>query len=413
MIGIIADDVTGGTDAASACRDGGLRTALSFGVPDIDSQVRDVDAHVIALKTRSVPARDAVAQTLNAAHALRREGAESFYFKYCSTFDSTADGNIGPVLDALAAMLDAETVVTTPAAPGHGRTVYRGYLFVGDRLLSESHMRDHPLTPMRDSFVPRLLAAQTRHPIASLDYGAVRSGEIALRRLLTGSNVAGTTYFVADAIDDADLATIASVIRNEKLTAGSAGLIGAIARDLATDSGGAAVRRLPTRSAVVAGSCSAATLAQIDAFKGAGLPWYELDILATPDPAVLADSALAWFDRLIPNEPALIYSSRPAEELSIVQRVLGVARSAEITERATADIAVGLAERGVKRIISAGGETSGAVVDALHLRTGIIGREAAAGVPWIHVDDDIAILLKSGNFGDRDLLVRAVTQETT
>ncbi|NEN07679.1 four-carbon acid sugar kinase family protein [Diaminobutyricibacter tongyongensis] len=411
MIAVIADDVTGGTDAASACRGAGLRTLLSFGIP-LSPADEVVNVHVVALKTRSIPAQDAVRQTLDAARVLLEAGADSFYFKYCSTFDSTADGNIGPVLDALSDLLNVGSVVTTPAAPSHGRTVYRGYLFVGDKLLAESHMRNHPLTPMRDSSVLRLLGAQTARRITMLDLPVVRDDSDLLQQKITDGSTC-PRYLVADAICDDDLRRLAHAIRNERFAAGSAGLISAIARERARSEAAPPALPLPTRSAVVAGSCSEATLGQIAAFKQAGFPWYELDVLATPNPEALEADALAWFDRTPTDQPALIYSSRSPEELAKIQAVLGVERSAQIIEHATAEIAAALVRRGVGRIVAAGGETSGAVVKGLKLRTGLVGREAALGVPWIHFGDAFAILLKSGNFGDRDLLVRAATQTTT
>ena len=414
MIGIIADDVTGGTDAASACRDAGLTTALSFGVPEGSRACGDVGAHVIALKTRSAPAAEAIAQTLDAARRLRADGADLYYFKYCSTFDSTPAGNIGPVLDALSDFTGAPLVITTPAAPAHSRTVYQGYLFVGDLLLSESHMKDHPLTPMRDSSVPRLLAAQSQQSVGRLPLQVIRQGPSRVTGLLDEAVAASTQYIIADAITDEDLQTVAQAASSHSLSAGSAGLIGAIARGRAATPTSTPAIALPSRAAVVAGSCSKATLAQIAAFKEADLPWFELDVLGTPDAETLAETALAWFDQLHTDRPALIYSSRPAAQLAAIQRKLGAERSARILEQATALIAVGLVARGVGRIISAGGETSGAVVDGLELRTGWIGKDAAPGVPWIHADGrDLAVLLKSGNFGDRDLLVRAATQEIT
>jgi len=411
MIGIIADDVTGGTDAASACRDGGLRTVLTFGVPRPGRPMPHVDAHVVALKSRTQLVADAVEDSLRAMRSLIEQGADTIYVKYCSTFDSTPSGNIGPVVEALAEELGAGAVVATPASPRHGRTVYRGHLFVGDVLLSDSHMRDHPLTPMRDASVVRLLAVQSGSAVERIDLSVVRSGPEAIAR----ADARATRHLVADATDDDDLLRLARASRGRRLLAGSAGLVGAIARDRAGKLLGAQSVRLPDRAAVLAGSCSVATLAQVEVFVDSGHPRFDLDVAGEPDADRLAALALRWFDDKRAPGPVLISSSRSPADLAGVHAALGAERAAGIVERAIGLIAAGLVERGIRRFVSAGGETSGAVVDALKLSTGLIGREAAAGVPWIHIDGDrpMAVLLKSGNFGDPELLVRAATQEVS
>ena len=238
MIGVIADDVTGATDVAAALRRAGLRTLLILGTdtadasaagPSISESAAAADGIVIGLKTRSLPADEAVAQSLAALAALRAQGADRIYVKYCSTFDSTADGNIGPITEAVADALGADLVVTTPAAPLHGRTVYRGHLFVGDVLLAETHMRDHPVTPMRDSSVPRLLTAQSAQAVGMLPLDVVQRGADAVREALDGARAAGILQLIADAVTDADLDVIADAVEAEPLVAGSAGLVGALA----------------------------------------------------------------------------------------------------------------------------------------------------------------------------------------
>jgi uncharacterized protein YgbK (DUF1537 family) len=418
MIGIIADDVTGGTDVAVACRRQGLRTGIVFGEPHAQAIDPTWDVGVVALKTRTIPAADAVAQSLTAARALQAQGADQLYLQYCSTFDSTVDGNIGPVLEALASLLGARRVVTTPSSSEHGRTVSGGQLSVNGVPLAESPMRDHPLTPMRDSDLVRLLDRQLPAPSSRvLPLDVVRKGVAALRGAIEESPH-DIRYLFPDATTDDDLLTIARAARHEPLLAGAAGLAGALARAVvesrpsvehptpqADDSG---------RTIVLAGSCSRRTLEQIDAMADAGRPLHRLDALADQDPTVLAAQALAWYDSLAHGAPApLIYASLPPAALHAVQERLGVERSAAILEDAISLVARGVRERGVTRFITAGGETSGAVIAALDVRAGEIGAEAARGVPWIHGDDGTRFLLKSGNFGDPDLLVRASEESTS
>ncbi|GAA1680500.1 four-carbon acid sugar kinase family protein [Glycomyces endophyticus] len=407
MIGAIADDVTGGTDAAVAFRRQGLRTAIHFGLPEAVDP--GLDAVVIALKTRTIPAADAVAQSLAAADRLRAAGADRLYFKYCSTFDSTAAGNIGPVLDALAALTGADAVVHTPASPEHGRTAYQGHLFVHDQLLSDSPMRDHPLTPMRDANLVRLMDAQSTGRSAAVPHQVVSDGAEAIAAAITKAR-RDFRYLFPDALTDADLLAVARAVADEPLTGGGAGLAGALAR-VAAERRGPATGPPPQppggRAAVLAGSCSRRTLEQIAHLREAGRPAHRLDALATPDPEALAATALAWYDALDTEAAPLVYASLPPQALAEVQRAHGTERSAQILEAAVARVALGLKERGVTRFVCAGGETSGAIVAALGIGGGLIGAEAARGVPWIHTADGLDVLLKSGNFGDPDLLLTA------
>ncbi|MFJ5072872.1 3-oxo-tetronate kinase [Kitasatospora sp. NPDC088556] len=416
MIGVIADDVTGGTDVAAALRRQGLRTLLCFGTPDELPAQQPVDAAVISLKTRTAPVATAVEQSQAAALRLSRAGANRLYFKYCSTFDSTAQGNIGPVLDALGQATGGDPVVTTPSSPEHGRTQYQGYLFVDGTLLAESPMRHHPLTPMRDSFLPRLLDAQSAHPgCAVLDHTVVSGGADRIRSTIR-QHAGHTRYLLADALTDGDLYAIAQACEDLPLVAGAAGLAGALARVHAERSASAPGDRAgrPVRpdgpAVALAGSCSRRTLEQIDAMRAAGRPVHRLDPLTDREPASLADRALAWYDDLgsrATEAGPLIHSSMPPHALRDVQHALGLERSASILEAALGRIARGLAERGVTRLVIAGGETSGAVVSALGVDGGQVGAEAARGVPWIHTAAGLDILLKSGNFGERDLLLTA------
>lgn len=407
MIGVIADDVTGATDVAAALRRAGLRTLLALGA-DVDAGSDDADAIVIGLKTRSLPAAEAVEQSLAALAVLRQRGADRIYVKYCSTFDSTAEGNIGPITEAVARELGTDLVVTTPAAPLHGRTVYRGHLFVGDTLLAETHMRDHPVTPMRDSSVLRLLTAQSTAPVAMLPLDVVQRGADAVRERLRRARADGSLHLVADAVADADLAVVAEAVENETLVAGSAGLVGAIALR-GTASGTAAPVPPSGRTAIIAGSCSRRTLEQIDRFVSSGGPAYRVAAGAGTTAEDLAARAVAWWDEQPADAAALIYSSSPASE-----RRDDPPGAGELYERTAGLIATQLSDRGVQRMLIAGGETSGEVIRALGTTVAIVGEEVAPGAPWIHDEQhDVHLILKSGNFGDEDLFVDVARQGLT
>jgi uncharacterized protein YgbK (DUF1537 family) len=401
MIGVIADDVTGATDVAAALSRAGLRTLLSL-TTDLgdDAAKADADAIVIGLKTRSIPVPDATAQSLGALSALQQAGADRFYLKYCSTFDSTAGGNIGPVTEALAEQVGAAIVVTTPAAPLHGRTVYRGHLFVGDALLNETHMREHPVTPMLDSSVPRLLEPQVSGAVDLLPLEVVRDGSEAIRSAVAAAEESGVAHLVVDSVSEADLAVVAEAVQDAPLVAGSAGLIGAIAlRRRGTDR--AATRPPAGPTAILAGSCSRRTLEQIARFHDSGGDSYQLVAHPGDSAADLAAGALEWWDERADAASALIYSSSPAEE-----RDVRIPDAGALYEETAGLIATQLADRGLQRMLIAGGETSGEVIKALGTKVAVVGDEAAVGVPWIHdAKRDLHLVLKSGNFGEADFFV--------
>ncbi|MFE0358202.1 3-oxo-tetronate kinase [Streptomyces nigra] len=410
MIGVIADDVTGATDAALAFRRTGMRCGVYFGTPHASDVESGLDVVVIALKSRTIPAGEAVAQSLGAARTLRAIGARQLFFKYCSTFDSTANGNIGPVLDALVELLRTDVVVTTPATPEHGRTTFNGYLFVNNELLSESSLRNHPLTPMRDSSLPRLMNAQSKGGSVVVGHEVVRRGAEAIRGAVNATRHTAR-YLFPDAATEEDLLSIAQAVLDEPLVAGAAGLAGALGRvhgSRRTASRAGESESAPTgRAAVLAGSCSRRTLEQIDRMLSAQRPAHRLDVFRSDDPEHLAQGALDWYDALPAGPAPLFYSSLPPAALREVQDAIGVERSAEIFEAAFAHIARGLRARGVTRFVAAGGETSGSLVAALGIRGGVVGMEAARGVPWIRTDGNLDVLLKSGNFGEPNLLVAA------
>jgi uncharacterized protein YgbK (DUF1537 family) len=414
VIGVIADDFTGGTDVAVAFRREGLKTQLYFGVPDAAAAAPEADAAVIALKSRMAPTPEAVADSLAALAWLRAQGSTQTYFKYCSTFDSTAAGNIGPVLDALAEAIDAPSVLQTPSSPAHSRTQYLGYLFVGEQLLSDSHMRNHPVTPMRESSLLRLLGTQTTHPIGLVPHGVVRKGASGVLRAIASAEAAGQRYLFADAIDRGDLINLGRAALQAPLVAGAAGLASGLASAIAESSTALLGHSIdanyvgePGPAVVLAGSCAARTLEQVAVMKQLGHPNYRIDPTVIEDPSELAWAALEWYDGLPGGKPPLIYTSLSPSELTRVHQLIGVQRSARILEEAISLIAVGLIARGVKRIVAAGGETSGAIVGALQIQEGLIGPEAAPGVPWILTEHGVSLLLKSGNFGEPDLLAAA------
>ena len=422
VLGAIADDFTGATDLANTLVRGGMRCVQTIGVPDgaLDAEA---DAVVVALKSRTIAAADAVAQSLAALRWLQRDGAQQFYFKYCSTFDSTPQGNIGPVTDALLDALHGPGqgfTIACPAFPTNQRTVYKGHLFVGDGLLSDSGMRHHPLTPMTDANLVRVLQAQTTRKVGLVPHEAVARGAAAIGERFAALTGQGIGIAIVDAISDADLMQIGTALADFRLvTAGSGIAMGLpqnwIARGALT--AGADVQSLPAasgRAAVVSGSCSVATNAQVRHFREQGLPALQIEPMALasePDGAV--NQALAWCDRQRADTPLLVYATAEPAAVQRVQAELGVARAGELVERALARIAVGLVERGVRRLVVAGGETAGAVVQALGVTQLAIGAQIDPGVPWTAArspaarGDWLHLALKSGNFGSTDFFSKA------
>ena len=414
-LGCIADDFTGATDLANNLVRAGMRVVQTINTPDLSTAAgADADAVVIALKSRTVPADDAVARSLEALDWLRAAGAEQIYFKYCSTFDSTPAGNIGPVTEALCKALDTTLTIATPAFPDNGRIVFKGYLFVGDVLLAESGMRDHPLTPMTDSNLVRVLAAQTTVPIGLVDHLAVARGPEAITRRLEQLASDGVGIAVVDAVTNDDLLRLGPALAGMPLvTAGSGVAIGLPANWGITPS--AAAAQLPPsggHTAIVSGSVSVATNGQVRAFRATGRPSFALDPLHLATGADLVAEALAFAERHLAAGPVLIYSTESPDAVKRVQGALGVAEAGELVERALARIAVGLVELGVGRLVVAGGETSGAVVQALGLTSLRIGAQIDPGVPWcaatLATGDTLHITLKSGNFGTPDFFTKAL-----
>jgi 3-dehydrotetronate 4-kinase len=408
-LGCIADDYTGASDLANTLTRQGLRTVQTIGVPSDDLKLPEVDAVVVSLKSRSVEAGEAVARSRAAEKWLRSRGAGHVLFKICSTFDSTDAGNIGPVMDALRADCGEKIVLVTPAFPETGRTVYQGNLFVGLVPLNESPLKDHPLNPMHDSNLVRVLARQSKTKVGLVNLATLTRGADAVRARLAELAAQGIGAAVIDAVFDNDLETIGAVAAEHRLSVGASGIGLGLARALvksgkvkAAGSNAIAAAAVGGPAACLAGSCSQATLQQI-AKAEAVMPVLHLD----PDRIVggkdEARRAVAWAVERINAGPVLIASSAAPEEVAALQSRHGRSTAGHAIEQAMADIAEGLVVAGVRRLVVAGGETSGAAVDRLRIPGFLVGEEIAAGVPVLRAvgakNGEMLLALKSGNFG--------------
>ena len=415
LLGVIADDMTGATDVALMLNRSGMRTVQTIGVPSPGQALPEADAVVVALKSRTNPVAEAVADSLAACEALLAAGARQILFKYCSTFDSTAQGNIGPVADALAQRLGAGLAIVCPAFPANGRSIYQGYLFVGAVPLHESSMKDHPLTPMRDSSLIRLMGAQTTGVVGLVDYATVLAGAGAVKTRFGALAAGGARYVVTDALTNADLMVLGEAVADHKLLTGGSGIAMGLPQNfrkaglLPNREIAASLAAPQGRAGIISGSCSTATRGQISKAIEAGYPALKVDPMAlvsgAQDAAKLADWALAQ----APDKPFLLYSSDDPAEVAAIQDKLGREKAGETVEHAFAQTAALLAERGVSRLLVAGGETSGAVVQGLGIGMLEIGPEIDPGVPWTRAADgqDMVIALKSGNFGAPDFFLKA------
>lgn len=423
ILGVIADDFTGATDVASMLVRAGLRTVQVIGVPEGDAPAQ-ADAVVVALKSRTIAPGDAVRDSLAALRWLQGGGARQFYFKYCSTFDSTAQGNIGPVAEALLKALGSDFTIACPAFPENGRTVFRGHLFVGDQLLSDSGMRDHPLTPMTDANLVRVLQAQCQGRVGLVSYEVVGQGVEPLRRALQAQRAQGVRIAVVDAIDNQALRNLAAACSQLPLiTAGSGVALGLPAVYEAMglmkpDAQAAQLPRVGGQEAVICGSCSKATQEQVAHWLAQGLPAFRVDARALAGGEDVAAQALQWASDQR-GAAVLVYATAPAEQVRAVQAELGAARVGAWVEACLARVAQGLVQAGVRRLVVAGGETSGAVVQALSVAQLRIGAPIDPGVPWTLAQvaptpgapaEPLLLALKSGNFGSVDFFVKALAQ---
>lgn len=415
ILGCIADDFTGATDLANTLVRRGMRSVQLIGVPDGDLVVDDVDAIVIALKSRTNAATDAVAQSLAALAWLRTAGCRQFFFKYCSTFDSTPQGNIGPVAEALMQALDTDFSIACPAFPENGRTVYKGHLFVGDVLLNESGMQHHPLTPMRDANLVRVLAAQCTHKVGLVPFEIVERGPEAVVAAFQELRSAGYRHAIVDAISDTHLMTIGEACADLTLITGGSGVAvglpsnfrrsGVLEQHDAAD----CLAPVGGLAAVLSGSCSSATLEQVARGK-ARWPSFPIDAIAVAEGRDVAAEAIEFASLNIADGPVLIYASAAADEVGRVQAKLGRERAGALVEEVMARVAGGLVGLGVRKLVVAGGETSGAVVGALDIGALRIGPQIDPGVPWTASLGDLklALALKSGNFGGPEFFHKAL-----
>ena len=414
LLGCIADDLTGATDLANTLMRQGMRTVQVIGVPAAGEPLPEADAIVVALKSRTIPAAAAVAMSRATLERLKAAGVRQYFFKYCSTFDSTDAGNIGPVADALLADLGETFTIACPAFPENKRTIYLGHLFVGDVLLSDSSMRNHPLTPMTDANLVRVLGRQTSAKVGLVPFGVVNRGPQVITAEFARLRADGARYAIVDAVEDRHLLDIGTACADLRLITGGSGIALGLPENfrrrglLRTNGGADSLPAVGGSAAVVAGSCSAATLAQI-AHMTLARPAFAVDPMALASGEDVVGRALAWARERLAGGPVLIYASAPPEEVARTQQALGRERAGELVERALAEIAAGLVAAGVRRLVIAGGETSGAVVQRLGVKALRIGPQIDPGVPWTATVEEpaLALALKSGNFGGPDFFTRA------
>ncbi len=407
LLGCIGDDFTGSSDLANTLAKQGMRTVQYTGVPNVAAG-DDVDAGVVALKSRSIPVTDAVKQSLEALEWLQGQGCEQFFFKYCSTFDSTPQGNIGPVAEALAEKLDAHKVIVCPAFPGTGRSVYQGHLFVNDALLNQSGMQNHPLTPMTDSDIRRWLKSQTAFQVGHVGAEMVLAGSDSVATALDEAHAAGDRLIVVDALRDEDLLAIGRAADGLPLITGGSGVALGLPANFARR--GKLSRACQDwkgqsgKCVILSGSCSAATREQVDVHKKQN-PALEIAAADVIENRLTAQHVADW---LMNKEGLpLAYSSADPEVVKSVQDKYGMEKSAEAIERLFAEVARLVVKKGACRIITAGGETSGAVVEGLGLNTLEIGPEIDPGVPALRAGPGLTVTLKSGNFGAPDFFAKA------
>lgn len=408
-LGCIADDFTGATDLASSLRRGGARVELLL--DDRWHGVRpEVDVLVVALKSRSEPPEQAVEHSLAALRSLEALGVPRFFFKYCSTFDSTARGNIGPVLDALSDHLKVCATIVCPAHPEQGRTVYHGHLFVGDQLLAESPMAHHPVNPMRDSDLRRLLGGQTNRAVGLLPYEIVAQGPSAIRAEFERLAGTGCSYLIADALERSHLSALAAAFEDLPFLSGGAGLGAAIGGPRSAFAIAELLAPHGARGpvAVLVGSNSHATRRQIDWVRNK-VPTLKLEPLALAEDGHELEEIIGWADAHLDSAGFVIYTSDELAAVARNQHLLGAEATSALIESALAAVARHLVDRGVRRFLVAGGETSGAIVRALGLSALEVGEDLEAGIPWMRShDSELELALKSGNFGDEALFEKAI-----
>jgi 3-dehydrotetronate 4-kinase len=414
LLGCIADDFTGGTDLAGMLVNHGMRTVQMIGVPQ-GPPPEGADAIVVALKSRTTPANEAVAESLAALRWLQKAGCRQFYFKYCSTFDSTDKGNIGPVTDALMTALETRFTIACPAFPENKRTIFKGYLFAGDVLLSESGMQHHPLTPMTDPNLVRVLQRQTARKVGLVSYETITAGADAIKAEFAKLQSQGVEIAILDATSNDDLLRIGTALADLPLVTAGSGIALGLPQNFRSHSllkanrSADALPRTEGLRAVVSGSCSVATQGQVAAMIKEMRPAFSVDPLRLAAGEDVVRAALEWAAPLVQNGPVLVYATAEPQHVKAVQSQLGAEHAGQLVEEALAAIAQGLVKLGVRQLIVAGGETSGGVVNALGVTGLRIGPQIDPGVPWTTSlgDRPLALALKSGNFGTPDFFLKA------
>jgi uncharacterized protein YgbK (DUF1537 family) len=418
LLGAVADDLTGATDLALMISRQGMKTVQVIGALPRDIDFGDAEAVVVALKSRTIAAADAVAMSLAAARALRAAGAEQLMFKYCSTFDSTDQGNIGPVAEALLDLVGSDLTIACPAFPAAGRSIYQGHLFVGDVLLSDSPMKDHPLTPMRDANLVRVLQRQVRAKVGLIPLAVVERGVEAIREGFEKAKAEGKRIVIVDAIRDEHLRDIGAACAGMPLVTGGSGVAMGLpdnfraAAKLRASAPATTLAAPAGKSVILAGSCSTATRGQIQTAIEAGVSALRLDALEIAAGTSTARTVADWVIAADGAHPPLVYSSADPALVRAVQDKLGAAQAGALVEALLADVGRRLLANGFTRFLIAGGETSGAVVAALGVSALQIGPEIDPGVPWTRSigAPDVALALKSGNFGAPDFFLKAWTK---
>ncbi|HZZ91067.1 MAG TPA: 3-oxo-tetronate kinase [Usitatibacter sp.] len=416
LLGCIADDFTGATDLANNLVRSGMRVVQAIGVPKAALE-EAVDAVVVALKSRTIPPADAVAQSLAALEWLRGQGARQVYFKYCSTFDSTPRGNIGPVTEALMDALGTDFTIACPAFPENRRTIFKGYLFAGDVLLNESGMQNHPLTPMTDANLVRVLQAQVKRKVGLIDYAVVARGEAAIRARIAQLRGDGVAIAIVDAVSDEDLRRLGPALRDMPLVTAGSGVAIGLPANFGVSAAPRASALPPAKGAraIVSGSCSVATRAQVEAFRASGGAARALDfehLAGTQDPV---GSIVEWAKSRLEKGPVLVYSTADPAGVKALQSRLGQGAGERIEAMLAAVARALVRDAGVRQLIVAGGETSGAIVQALGVERLRIGPQIDPGVPWCAARSPMAhdvmhLALKSGNFGATDFFTKAFAQ---
>ena len=416
FLGCIADDFTGATDLASMLARSGVNVSLRIGVP-LSTPENTAEIEVIALKTRSISASEAIEESLSALKWLKEAGAKKYFFKYCSTFDSTAEGNIGPVSEALMNELKVDQTIYCPAFPENGRSIYMGNLFVGQKLLSESSMKDHPLTPMNDSNLMRLLSAQVSRRVGLADRIIVNSGVNSLKEKLISLKENDVPHVIVDAVADTDLDTIASACQDMDFITGGSALAMPLAEfykasgKISANDNSFMNKKLNTGSIILSGSCSEMTIIQVKNFIQRGAAAFQLDPIDLAENGI--KKVLDWLSSQDFTKNIIIYATSDPDTVKKVQAELGVDMAGKIVEQGLSECAIAARELGIKNFIIAGGETSGAITKALNVRQLDIGIEIAPGVPWTFSgkrNNQIALSLKSGNFGSEEFFTEALSK---